>query len=91
MARGYRRPATLVVAAAYKAAEANLQERVLPLQRHTAADSQRGTLGDLEITLLDDDRVITSYEMKAKRVTRNDIDQALQKVITRSRKVDNYI
>ena len=58
----------LVVAAAYKAAETFLGERTRPLYSHTAADKQTGASGDLEITLIDDDEVITSYEMKDKRV-----------------------
>ncbi|MDW8141213.1 MAG: restriction endonuclease, SacI family [Candidatus Bipolaricaulota bacterium] len=79
----------LIIAAAYKSAESSLKERVVPLRRHTAADSQTRALGDLEITLIDEDRVITSYEMKARRVTRSDINQALQKVMKKN--VNNYI
>ncbi len=85
----------LIVAAAYMAASANLGERVLPLQSHTAADRQTGALGDVEITLVADDNVITSYEMKDKRVTRNDLDIALAKVARfhehQNRRLDNYI
>jgi len=71
----------LVVAAAYQAAEKYLKERMLPLYAHTAADKQTGALGDLEITLVNDDAVVTSYEMKDKRVTRGDIDIALGSVV----------
>ncbi len=81
----------LVVAAAYKAAENRLGERILPLQNHTAADKQTGALGDLEITLIDDDDIVTSYEMKAKRVTKNDINRALQKITDSGKQIDNYI
>ncbi len=81
----------LVVAAAYQAAEKHLGERVLPLQVHTAADKQTGALGDLQITLIDDDDVITSYEMKTRRVTRGDIDHALEKVSESGAQIDNYI
>lgn len=81
----------LVVAAAYRAAEERLHERVLPLYSHTAADKETGATGDLEITLMDDDRVVTSYEMKTRRVTRGDIDLALRKVEKSGRRVDNYI
>jgi len=49
----------LVVAAVYQAAEKHLGERLLPLMGHNAADEQTGSLGDLEITLVDDDRVVT--------------------------------
>ena len=81
----------LVVAAAYKAAETFLGERVRPLYSHTAADKQTGASGDLEITLIDDENVITGYEMKAKRVERGDIDRALQKITDIGKRVDNYI
>ena len=81
----------LVVAAAYQSAEKYLGERGLPLQSHTAADEQTGALGDLEITLIDDENVVTSYEMKMKRVTRGDIDRALQKVVKHDDRIDSYI
>lgn len=81
----------LVVAAAYQAAQKHLGERVLPLESHTAADLQTGSLGDLEITLVDDDQVVTSYEMKAKRVTKEDIDLAVSKIAHSGRRIDNYI
>jgi hypothetical protein len=81
----------LIVAAAYKAAENRLGERVLALHSHTAADKQTGALGDLEVTLIDDDAVVTSYEMKAKRVTIDDINHALQKISQSSAQIDNYI
>lgn len=81
----------LVVAAAYQAAERYLRERVLPLYPHVAADKQTGALGDVEITLVNDDQVVTSYEMKDKKVTKGDIDIALQKIANIGRKIDNYI
>ncbi|MCA9910075.1 MAG: restriction endonuclease, SacI family, partial [Anaerolineae bacterium] len=81
----------LVVAAAYHAAEDRLGERVLPLAGHNAADQQTGALGDLEVTLVSDDKVITSYEMKTRRVTINDIDQALKKILNAGNRVDNYV
>ena len=81
----------LLVAAAYRAGENYLGERVLPLQRHNAADKQTGSLGDLEITLATDDNVITSYEMKTRRITIDDLNHALQKISGAERKIDNYI
>lgn len=81
----------LIVAAAYEAAQTHLGERVLPLESHTAADRQTGSLGDLEITLMDDDQVVTSYEMKAKRVTKEDLDLAVSKIAHSGRRIDNYI
>ncbi|MCL0094449.1 restriction endonuclease, SacI family [Dehalococcoidales bacterium] len=81
----------LVVAAAYQAADKYLKERVLSLYPHVAADKQTGALGDVEITLMDDDRVVTSYEMKDRRVTKDDIDIALRKIANSGRRIDNYI
>jgi len=79
----------LAVAAAYRAAEIYLGERVIDLMGHNAADRQTGSLGDVEITLVDDARVVTSYEMKMKVVAREDIDIALTKVA--NTEIDNYI
>lgn len=81
----------LVVSAAYKAAGNYLKESALPLTSHTAADEQTGAIGDLEITLIDDDNVVTGYEMKTRRVTQADIDRALQKLSKSGKKIDNYI
>jgi hypothetical protein len=78
----------LVVAAAYDAAKEFLGEKALPLEGHNAADKQTRSLGDVQIALVGDDNVVTAYEMKAKKVTQNDIDIALQKVTYR---IDNYI
>lgn len=89
--RGASRLPVLVVAAAYQAASNHLKERVLPLEAHLAADKQTRALGDLQITLIDDENVVTSYEMKTRRVTRNDIDHALQKINRSEKKIDNYI
>ncbi len=90
--RGASRLPVLVVAAAYLAAAKHLGERILPLKSHTAADEQTGAIGDLEITLLGDDNIITSYEMKMKRVTREDIDRSLQKITGfPGKRIDNYI
>jgi DNA adenine methylase len=80
----------LVVAAAYTAAAAKLGERVLHLNAHTAADKQTGALGDVEITLADDKKVVTTYEMKDKTVTTGDIDIAIQK-IAEGADIQNYI
>ncbi len=84
----------LVIAAAYNTAAEHLGERALPLQSHNAADKQTGALGDVEITLMPDNSIVTSYEVKDKRVTRNDIDQAIIKVTEYWRrsglKIDSY-
>lgn len=81
----------LAVAAAYKAAADHLRERILPLSAHTSADEQTGALGDLHITLVDDNNVVTCYEMKTRRVTHEDINRALQKITQASARIDNYI
>lgn len=89
--RGASRLPVLIVAAAYAAASEYLRERALPLESHNAADEQTGSVGDLEIALTSDDHVITSYEMKTRRVSHDDVDRALQKIARRARPPDNYI
>ncbi len=81
----------LVVAAAYEAASDYLREQIQPLQGHNAADKQTGSLGDLEITLIDDQQVVTSYEMKTRKVTKNDINHAVEKVNQSNQPIQNYI
>ena len=80
----------LIVAAAYKAAAERLGENVLRLNPHNAADKQTGALGDVEITLLGDDKVVTTYEMKDKVVTKSDIDIAIEKIASGAA-IQNYI
>ena len=81
----------LVVAAAYEAAGDYLREQIHPLQGHNAADKQTGSLGDLEITLVDEQQVVTSYEMKTRKVTKNDLDHAVEKVTKSNQSIQNYI
>ena len=81
----------LIVAAAYGVATDRLGEKPLSLRGHLAADEQTGALGDVEICLVNDNRVATIYEMKAKRVTQDDIDRALQKIVRRTPRIDNYV
>jgi hypothetical protein len=81
----------LIVAAAYKSVGRKLGERMSPLHRHTAADKQTGSLGDIEVCLESDDHVVTVYEMKMKRVTIDDIDRAVQKVQSANHRIHNYI
>lgn len=89
--RGASRLPVLIVAAAYRAASAALGEWTLPLASHNAADEQTGSLGDIGITLIGDDRVVTSYEMKMRRVTHEDVNRALQKTAGNPYQIDNYI
>ena len=81
----------LAVAAAYQAAGEKLGERLLPLKGHNAADEQTGAIGDVEICLVNDDHVVTAYEMKMKRVAIDDIDRALQKIVTVTTRIHNYV
>jgi DNA adenine methylase len=89
--KGASRLPVLVVAAAYQAAAHRLAKRVLHLASHNAADAQTGAVGDVQITLLGDDQVVTSYEMKNKLVQMDDIDRALQKIAKQGRHVRHYI
>lgn len=89
--KGTSRIPVLLVAAVYETAEEYLQERVLTLHSHNAADLQTGALGDVEITLVDDEKVVTTYEMKDKRVTDEDLTRALQKLSASQKQIDNYI
>lgn len=81
----------LIVAAAYEVASKQLSERILPLNDHYAADSQTHSLGDIEVCLIDDDMVITAYEMKQKIITNNDIDTAVDKINRAANKIHNYL
>ena len=87
--RNASRLPVLLVAAAYRAADTRLDERVRVLASHNAADKQTGAIGDVEVTLLNDERVVTGYEMKMRNVAREDIDLAVQKILDRG--IENYI
>lgn len=86
---GSSRLPVLAVAAAYTAAGAKFGERIKPLGSHNAADLQTGAIGDVEVVLTDDGDVVTGYEMKTRRVTREDINGALRKIA--DLRVQNYI
>ena len=81
----------LIVAAAYNAAKNRIGEQIRPLLSHTAADEQTGSMGDVEVCLINDENVRTVYEMKMKKVLREDIDQAIQKIANGGESIDNYI
>lgn len=89
--KGSSRLPVLIVAAAYEAVQEKLGERVLLLTGHNAADEQTGAVGDVQITLLGDNHVVTGYEMKNKAVFPGDIDRALQKIASQVQRVHNYI
>ncbi|MBI5301819.1 MAG: restriction endonuclease, SacI family [Chloroflexi bacterium] len=90
-AKNSSRLPVLVVATAYQVMGDKIGERVLPLKGHNAADEQTGAIGDVEICLVDEDQVVTAYEMKMKRVTIDDVDRALQKMASIDTHLDNYI
>lgn len=89
--KGTSRLPVLIVAAAYRTIGKCIREKILPLQSHTAADKQTGALGDLQITLSNENSIVTSYEMKMKKVTIEDIEIASHKIGTVNYKIDNYI
>jgi len=89
--RNSSRLPVLVVAAAYQAASSLVGESAKALEAHNAADQQTGALGDVEVCLANEDDVLTSYEMKMKRVTNEDIDRAVTKIVNHSPRIDNYV
>lgn len=89
--KGSSRLPILIVASAYQTVKNQIGEVNKVLEAHNAADKQTGSIGDVEITLTNDDRIVTCYEMKDKRVTKTDIDVALQKLSKTKNKIDNYI
>ena len=86
-----RRLPALIALAVLAAVQEKLGERVLFLTGHNAADEQTGAVGDVQITLLGDNHVVTGYEMKNKAVFSGDIDRALQKIAAQAPPVHNYI
>lgn len=89
--RNASRLPVLVVAAAYQVAGEQLAESLLPLNAHHAADLQTGALGDVEICLLGEHSVVTVYEIKMKRVTRDGIDVAVAKIVRAKNRIHNYL
>lgn len=89
--KGASRLPVLIVASAYQTVKDQIGEENKILAAHHAADKQTGAIGDVEITLTNDDRIVTCYEIKDKRVTKTDIDVALQKLSKTKNKIDNYV
>lgn len=81
----------LAFQAIYQTIESQLNEQVVPLQPHTAADSQTRSLGDIEVALKDTDQVITVYEMKSRKLTRGDVSQALNKLAKGTQSAQQYL
>jgi len=81
----------LIVAAAYQTVADFIGETIKPLQSHNAADKQTGSFGDIEVALPTDENIVTSYEMKDKRITKSDIEIAIKKIANSQIHIDNYI
>ena len=81
----------LMISAAYMSVRDKTGETILPLKSHNAADKQTGALGDVEVTLVNDENVVTTYEMKDKKVIKTDINNALNKLSNSKGEIDNYI
>ena len=89
--RNASRLPVLVIAAAYTTAGNKIGETVNDLLPHQAADKQTGALGDVQVCLLNDERVATCYEVKQRRVSIEDIDLAVKKISAHTARIDNYI
>jgi len=89
--KGTSRLPVLMIASAYQTVKEQIGEMNKTLEAHNAADKQTGSIGDVEITLTNDEQIVTCYEMKDKRVTKTDIDVAIQKLSKTKNKIDNYI
>jgi len=90
-ARRSSRLPVLVVAAAYYTAANALGISVMPLEHHNAADEQTEALGDLEIVTSGENPISAVFEMKTRRITLQDLDQAVQKLRGAAQPVDQYI
>jgi hypothetical protein len=89
--RNASRLPVLVVTAAYRAVAERIGECPRRLLAHNAADEQTGAIGDVEIHLTGEDHTVTSYEMKLKAVTRDDIDRAVTKIVGHDPPIQNYL
>ena len=89
--KGTSRLPVLIIASAYQTVKEQIGEENKVLEAHNAADKQTGSIGDVEITLANEEQIITCYEMKDRRVSKTDIDVALQKLSKSKYKIDNYI
>jgi hypothetical protein len=60
-------------------------------QRCRHAEQQVIANGDVEVCLIGDNQAVTVYEMKSRRVTKDDLDAGLQKLTRAKSRVDNYV
>lgn len=94
--RNSSRLPVLLVAALYQTLGQLVGEEIRPLQSHNAADLQTGSLGDIEIWQHSSGRVISAYEIKARAVSLNDLQQAASKIRLAAQQseveqIDNYL
>lgn len=89
--KGSSRLPVLMVVAAYQAVQHLTKESPKPLLAHNSADKQTGAIGDIGITLSNEDDTVTCYEMKKKQVSTDDIYVIIKKLSNTRKKPDNYI
>ncbi len=89
--RNSSRLPVLVVAGAYNSVSCRIGEKTRHLQSHNAADEQTRSVGDVEICVVNDEAVITAYEMKMKRVTIQDVDRAVTKIVSHKPQIENFV
>lgn len=90
--KGSSRLPVIIVAAAYHTVSAYIQETIRPLEAHNAADSQTDSIGDVQVTLIASENIISCYEMKTREVTTGDIDSVIREKLSGSRhRVDHYV
>lgn len=70
----------LILRAAYNTVHDLINKQVGAIHPHTAADKATGAAGDIEITLLNTGDIVLIYEVKAKKLTVEDIQLAVQKL-----------
>lgn len=82
----------LLVAALYQTLGRLAGEQIRTLGAHNAADSQIGSLGDVEVELLSGTgEVVTAYEVKARAVSVGDLQQAVSKILGAPQRPENYL
>lgn len=89
--KGSSRLPVLMVAAAYQSVQHLTKETHKPLLAHNSADKQTGAIGDIEITISNENNTVTCYEMKKKQVSTDDIYVIINKLNKTEKKPDNYI
>lgn len=89
--KGTSRLPVLIVAAIYQTLVPMLSEQAGTLAAHQAADSQTRLLGDIQIFSTKDQKLLTVYEMKARKMTQTDVDIVLEKIGQAQIPIQNFI